>query len=288
MVKVQHFFDPLTFTLTYIVYDPTTYDAVIIDPVLDFEYASGKISQHQLNIVIKFIQENKLHLHAVLETHAHADHISSSQYIKEKILDAKICIGHKITEVQKVFKTVFNLKNLLTDGSQFDQLLLEQKVYHFGSLQMTALATPGHTPACMSYLFNQKILFVGDALFMPDYGTGRCDFPGGSAKKLYDSIHEVIYKLPDETIIYTGHDYLPNGRNLQYQTTVGQSKQNNIQLNALTSEAKFIQLRESRDRTLDAPKLLLPSIQVNIAAGKLPQPEDNGTIYLKLPVSKIS
>jgi glyoxylase-like metal-dependent hydrolase (beta-lactamase superfamily II) len=193
-------------------------------------------------------------------------------------------IGEKIKLVQEVFKGFFNLSDLKIDGSQFDRLIKEFEEINFGSLKMKALPTPGHTPACMTYVF-EDAAFVGDALFMPDYGTGRCDFPKGSAQDLYHSIAKTLYSLPDETRVFVGHDYSPGGREMRFQTTIGQSKKSNIQLKDDSIESDFVELRNARDKTLQAPRLLLPSIQVNISAGHLPTREKNGTSYLKLPMS---
>jgi glyoxylase-like metal-dependent hydrolase (beta-lactamase superfamily II) len=282
-MNIHHFFDPNTFTLTYLVIDESTKDTVIIDPVLDFDPPSGKIKDQSLQEVLNYISANKLKVRAILETHAHADHLSSSQLLKQRFPDAVLGIGEKIKIVQEVFKGHFNLPTLLTDGSQFDKLLKDFEEVSFGSLKMKALPTPGHTPACMSYLFGDAV-FVGDALFMPDYGTGRCDFPKGCAKDLYHSVAKTLYSLPDSTRVFVGHDYSPGGREMRYQTTIGESKKSNIQLTANTSEKDYVEFRTTRDKTLKAPRLLLPSIQVNIAAGHLPDLEDNGKSYLKLPL----
>lgn len=285
-MEIIHFFDEDTFTLTYLVIDPQTRDTVIIDPVLDFDPPSGAVTQKSLEKLKDFISGRNLVVRAILETHAHADHLSSSQLLKELYPDAVIGIGEKIKVVQEVFKAHFNIDYLKTNGSQFDQLFRDFQEVSFGSIKMKAIPTPGHTPACMSYLFGDA-LFTGDALFMPDYGTGRCDFPKGSAKDLYHSVAKNLYSLPDETRVFVGHDYQPNGRELQFMTTIGESKKNNIQLKESTSEKEFIEFREKRDKTLKAPRLLLPSIQVNIDAGKLPPAEDNGVSYLKLPLRMI-
>lgn len=282
-MEIIHFFDEDTFTLTYLVIDPKTRDTVIIDPVMDFDPSSGAVTQKSLEKLKDYISGRNLVVRAILETHAHADHLSSSQLLKELYPDAVIGIGEKIKVVQEVFKAHFNIDYLKTNGSQFDQLFSDFQELSFGTLNMKAIPTPGHTPACMSYLFGDA-LFTGDALFMPDYGTGRCDFPKGSAKDLYHSVAKNLYSLPDETRVFVGHDYQPNGRELQFMTTIGESKKNNIQLKASTSEKEFIEFREKRDKTLKAPRLLLPSIQVNIDAGKLPPAEDNGVSYLKLPL----
>lgn len=283
-MKIQHFFDSDTFTLTYIVSDESTKDSVIIDPVLDFDPPSGRVKDQSIQEVLKYISDNHLRIRAILETHAHADHLSSSQILKQIFPEAVLGIGEKIKVVQEVFKGHFNLPNLKTDGSQFDKLFKDFEEVNFGSLKMRALPTPGHTPACMSYQFGENV-FVGDALFMPDYGTGRCDFPKGSAKDLYKSVSETLYSLPDTTKVFVGHDYSPGGREMKYQTTIGESKSSNIQLKIETSEREYVDFRTTKDKTLKAPRLLLPSIQVNIAAGHLPDLEENGKSYLKLPLS---
>jgi glyoxylase-like metal-dependent hydrolase (beta-lactamase superfamily II) len=283
-MKIQHFFDPDTSTITYLVIDETTKDTVIIDPVLDFDPPSGKVKDLSLQAVISFIAKNSLRVRGILETHAHADHLSSSQILKQLYPEAILGIGEKIKIVQEIFKSHFNLPHLKVDGSQFDQLFKDNEQVNFGNLKMKALPTPGHTPACMTYLF-EDAAFTGDALFMPDYGTGRCDFPKGSATDLYHSVTRTLYSLPDETRVYVGHDYMPNGREMRYQTTIGESKKNNVQLTNSTSEKDYVEFRTARDKTLQAPRLLLPSIQVNIAAGRLPEREENGRSYLKLPMT---
>lgn len=283
-MKIKHFFDPETFTLTYLVTDENTKDTVIIDPVLDFDPPSGLITDKALKPVVEFIKENGLQLKAILETHAHADHLSSSQVLKKIFPNAVLAISEKIIEVQEVFKKHFNIDYLETKGLQFDYLLKDNEEINFGSLKMKAIPTPGHTPACMSFYFDGHV-FTGDALFMPDYGTGRCDFPKGSSKVLYNSVSKNLYTLPDEVKVYVGHDYGPDGREIKFQTTIGESKKHNLQLNEKTSENDFINFRDARDKTLKAPRLLLPSIQVNIDAGHLPPQESNGKSYLKLPLN---
>jgi len=283
-LNLQHFFDPVTFTLTYVVFDEISHDGIVIDPVIDFDPPSGIVTDKSLKEVFHFLEKNKIKVKGILETHAHADHLSGSQYLKIKFPEALLGIGEKIKVVQETFNSHFNLNYLPTDGSQFDFLFSDFEEKEFGSILVKAIPTPGHTPACMSYLIDNK-LFSGDALFMPDYGTGRCDFPGGSAKELYHSVHSRLYSLPEDTKVYVGHDYLPNGRDLKFETNIGESKKNNIQLSEKTSEAEYIAFRKARDQTLSAPKLLLPSIQVNIDAGKLPPKEANGVSYLKLPIS---
>lgn len=283
-MKVQHFFDLDTFTLTYLVIDESTRDSVIIDPVLDFDPPSGKVKDKGLQEVLSYIANNKLSVKGILETHAHADHLSSSQILKQCFPEAVLGIGERIKVVQEVFKGYFNIPNLKVDGSQFDHLFKDFETINLGSLTMKALPTPGHTPACMTYVFGDAA-FTGDALFMPDYGTGRCDFPKGSAKDLFQSVTKVLYSLPDETRVFVGHDYSPNGREMRFQTTIGESKQSNIQLTMKTSEIEYVEFRNARDKTLKAPRLLFPSIQVNIAAGHLPEQEENGKSYMKLPIT---
>ncbi|MGE3608349.1 MAG: MBL fold metallo-hydrolase [Bacteriovoracaceae bacterium] len=279
---IQHFFDKDTSTLTYVVYDDKTRDAIIIDPVLDFDPASGRVSNESYSLVLNYLKDHQLNPHYVIETHAHADHLSSSQVFKKDFPNIKIAISERIKTVQEVFGPVFNMKDLKADGSDFDFLISDEKEFFAGSLKIFPIPTPGHTPACTSFLIEDH-LFTGDSLFMPDYGTGRCDFPKGSAKTLFDSIQK-IFSLPDSTKIYVGHDYQPNNRELKFLTTVGESKKSNIHITANTSIEDFVNFREGRDKTLKAPRLLFPSLQVNIVAGKLPRAEDNGIQYIKLPL----
>jgi glyoxylase-like metal-dependent hydrolase (beta-lactamase superfamily II) len=282
--KIKVFFDEETATLTYIVYDENSKDAVIIDPVLNYDLSSSKISYQSIEKIVEFIKYHELKVHYALETHAHADHLAGSAELKKIIPGLKIGIGKNITSVQELFSNVFNFKDFNTKGVQFDTLLSEETNLQAGSLGIKTFFTPGHTPACSSYLIGDR-LFTGDTLFMPDFGTGRCDFPKGSAKELYKSVKEKLYLLPDETKVFTGHDYRPGGRELRYESTIGEQKQNNIQLNKDTTEKEFIKFRETRDKSLKAPRLLLQSIQVNIDAGYLPKAEDNKTIYLKIPLT---
>lgn len=285
MAQIKEFFDKNTWTLTYVVWDEKTKDAIVIDPVLDYDPAASKTSEESAKAVIEFLRSQKLKLHFILETHAHADHLSGSQIIKREFPSAQIAIGEKITKVQEIFKGIFGLpEDFKTDGSQFDRLLKDGEEFWAGTIQIKTLFTPGHTPACASYYIDDSV-FVGDALFMPDYGTGRCDFPAGSAAELYNSVHDRLYDLPDSTKVYTGHDYLPSGRPLRFMATIGEEKKENIQLKAQTSLDDFVHFRTERDRTLAAPKLLLPSVQVNIDAGHLPEPAKNGRRYLRIPVS---
>lgn len=284
MTQIKEFFDKNTWTLTYVVWSEDTRDAVVIDPVLDYDPAASKTSEESAKAVIEFLRSKELKLHFILETHAHADHLSGSQILKREFPRARIAIGEKITNVQEVFKGVFGLRDdFKTDGSQFDRLLKDGEVFQAGALEIKTIFTPGHTPACASYYIDGNI-FVGDALFMPDYGTGRCDFPAGSAVDLYHSVHDRLYELPEDTKVYTGHDYLPNGRPLRFMATIAEEKKENIQLKATTLLEEFVRFRTERDRTLAAPKLLLPSVQVNIDAGHLPSPEKNGRRYLRIPI----
>ena len=285
-MEIQHFFDQATSTLSYVVYDAASRDAVIIDPVLDFDPASVSTSRQSIDLLVNFVNDQKLKVHKVLETHAHADHLSSALVlVKNYFPTAEICIGEKITLVQGVFKKIFNLPlDFKTDGSQFHRLLIDNETVTAGRLNFKVIFTPGHTPACASYLFGDA-LFVGDSLFMPDYGTGRCDFPMGDASELFRSVTKRIYSLPDSTRIFVGHDYQPGGRPLKFVTTVAESKAQNIHIKADSTQADFIKFRTTRDATLSAPRLLYPSVQVNIAAGQFLPPEDNGTTYIKLPVT---
>lgn len=281
---VKDFFDKATWTLTYVVYDAKTKDAVIIDPVWDYDPASSSLTSESAVKVRDFIKELGLKVHNILETHAHADHVTGAQVLKKEFPDAKIGIGANIREVQGVFKKVFNLaSDYKTDGSQFDLLLEEGKPHFAGSLKIETIFTPGHTPACASYLIGDAV-FTGDALFMPDFGTGRCDFPAGSADQLYTSVHDKLYKLPDETRVFTGHDYQPEGRPVEFESTIGEQKKKNIQLSEKTTRKEFVEMRNARDKQLAAPRLLLPSVQVNIGAGRLPEAEANGMSYLKIPI----
>lgn len=282
-MNVKAYFDPATYTLTYIVWDETTQDAVIIDPVLDYDPASSTYSTESLDAVVTFVKETNLNVHYILETHAHADHLTGSQFLKAEFPNSKIGIGQNITKVQKTFKHVFNFKEFNENGVQFDLLLKDGESVQAGNLSITVLDTPGHTPACVSYYINSEAVFTGDALFMHDYGTGRCDFPGGDSTALYQSVSNKLYTLPDDTKVYVGHDYQPEGRDVQYESTIGLQKEKNPQLKGTTTESEFVQMRDTRDATLKAPTLLLQSLQVNIEAGKLPAKEDNGARYLKIP-----
>lgn len=282
-MRVQEFYDSATNTLSYIVYDEHSRDALLIDPVLDFDPASGKIGDTSAQRVVAFLRNQELNLHFILETHAHADHLSGAQVIKKSFPQAQLAIGARIVEVQELFSRTYNFpKTFPTDGSQFDRLLKDNEEFSAGSIKIKVIFTPGHTPACVSFIIGNNI-FTGDALFLPDSGTGRCDFPGGSAEALYKSIQR-IYALPETTRIYVGHDYQPGGRELCFVSTVGEEKAANIHIKANTSQEEFISFRQGRDKTLSAPRLLLPSLQINISAGHLPEPESNGKRFLKIPL----
>jgi glyoxylase-like metal-dependent hydrolase (beta-lactamase superfamily II) len=284
-VQIQHFFDPRTWTLTYISYDEHSRIGVVIDSVLDFDPKSGRTWSASNDTVAAYIEQLHLTIPYVLDTHAHADHLSGMASFKDRY-GARTVIGRHITTVQETFRKLFNLgPDFPVDGRQFDVLLDEGEELLVGPFRIKALHTPGHTPACMTYQI-EDALFVGDTLFQPDYGTARCDFPGGSAATLYDSIQR-LYAMPNATRIFTCHDYQPGGRPLQYESTVGEQKASNIQLNARTSKEEYMEFRRKRDATLEMPVLILPSLQVNIRAGRLPEPESNGVSYLKLPVNAL-
>ncbi|MGM0558508.1 MAG: MBL fold metallo-hydrolase [Myxococcota bacterium] len=284
-MNIETFFDERTFTLTYVVYDDETRDAVVIDPVLDYDPKASKTWTESADEVIDFIKDQDLNLHYILETHAHADHLSGSQHIKKAFPDAKVGIGSKITVVQETFKDIFDLpEDFPTDGRQFDVLLDEGDTLEAGPIKVETLYTPGHTPADVTYKIDDAV-FTGDALFMPDMGTGRCDFPAGSSKDMYESVVGKLYELPDDTRVFVGHDYQPGGRELAYESTVGENKEMNVMLPMGKTEEDFIRDRDARDSTLDAPKLLFQSVQVNVDAGKLPAPHKNKISYLRIPVN---
>jgi len=281
---VQAFFDPATFTASYIVADPATQAAAIIDPVLDFEPKAGKLSTRSADAMLEAVRARGLKLAYVLETHAHADHLSAADYIRRET-GAKVVIGARIVEVQKTFIPVFEAE-VADDGSAFDVLLNEGDVLALGELSIRAMHTPGHTPACLTYLVGDAA-FVGDTIFMPDYGTARADFPGGDARTLYRSIQKVL-SLPPETRVFVGHDYLPEGRSdHRWETTVAAERARNIHVRDGRDEDAFVAMRTARDATLPAPTLILPSLQVNIRAGALPAPTAAGNVFLRLPVSRL-
>ncbi len=281
---ITPFFDEATFTYSYVIQDPASSSCAIIDSVLDFDYASGSTRTDSADQVLAFIAARGLQVEWVLETHVHADHLSAAPYLQQKTA-AKMGIGSHITTVQETFGKAFNAgSEFACDGSQFDQLFVDGDPIVIGALQGRALHTPGHTPACMTYLFGDAA-FVGDTLFMPDFGTARCDFPGGDAAILYQSIQKV-FALPGETRLFMCHDYKAPGRD-QYacETTVAEERAANIHVGNGISEADFVQMRSSRDATLSMPKLILPSVQVNMRGGQMPPAEDNGQQYLKIPVN---
>ena len=283
--EVTAFFDEQTNTISYVVKDPASNACAIIDSVMDIDYAAGRISYESADEIIKFVQDNNLKVEWLIETHAHADHLSGAPYIQQK-LGGKLGIGENIKVVQEVFGKVFNEgTEFQRDGSQFDKLFTEGDTYRIGSMTSFTMHTPGHTPACMTHVIGNAA-FVGDTLFMPDGGTARADFPGGDARQLYRSIMKVL-ELPDAMRLFMCHDYAPDGREIKWETSVAEEKANNIHVRDGISEDDFVKIRTTRDATLDMPKLIIPSIQVNIRAGKLPSAEGNGTQYLKVPVNKL-
>ncbi len=281
---VHAFFDEATNTITYVGRDPEGRACAVIDSVLDFDYPSGRTDTRSADAVIAFIRDEGLDLQWILETHVHADHLSAAPYIQER-LGGQIGIGERITVVQDTFGKIFNEgTRFQRDGSQFDRLFVEGDSFMIGQLRGEVLHTPGHTPACLTYVIGDAA-FVGDTLFMPDFGTARCDFPGGSADTMFDSVQKIL-ALPEETRIFVGHDYKAPGRDTYaWETTVGAQKALNIHVGAGRSRAEFIAMRESRDATLAMPRLIIPSLQVNMRAGQMPEPEDNGVSYLKVPVN---
>ena len=280
-MKIQHFFDPATSTLTYVVHDGAT--AVVIDTVLDYEPKSARTSTKSAETVARYIDKRRLSVPYVVDTHAHADHMTAMPYFKKRY-GARTVTGSRMGIVQRAFRDIYNLgTDFPVDGRQFDLLIEEGQELEVGSFRVRAMHTPGHTPAHMSWQI-EDALFVGDTLFMPDYGTARCDFPGGSAEQLFDSI-ERIYALPGNTRLFMCHDYQPGGRELRFVTTVAEQKQSNIQLNERTIKAEYLAFRKRRDAQLDMPALILPAVQINIRAGEFPEPEANGTVYLKIPLN---
>lgn len=284
-ITVQAFFDSPTWTVTYVVTDNSTRHAAIIDPVLDYDFKAGRTSTTSADRVLAYVAEQQLHIDWILETHAHADHLSAARYLKEHV-GGRIAIGENIRAVQATFKKVFNLeRSFLPDGSQFDHLFKDGETFRIGDVEATAMLVPGHTPADMAYRVEDAV-FVGDTLFMPDVGTARADFPGGDVHALYHSIRTLL-ALPADTTMYVCHDYPPASRAPQWQTTVGEQRAHNIHVHDGISEATFVAMRTARDATLDMPTLILPSIQVNVRAGDMPPPEDNGIRYLKIPVNTL-
>lgn len=284
--QVQTFFDPSTFTYTHVVIDPATKAAAIVDSVLDYDPKSGRTSTSSADEVIAYVKAEGLTVEWILETHVHADHLSAAPYLKSH-LGGKTGIGKQIGTVQKVFKSIFNAEDSFkTDGSQFDVQFDEGDTFEVGGLQGYVMHTPGHTPACSTYVIDDEHAFVGDTIFMPDQGTARCDFPGGDATVLFNSVKRIL-SLPDSTKLYMCHDYGPNGRDYQYLTTVKEERERNIHVNEGVSVDEFVKMRSERDATLDMPVLILPSVQVNMRAGELPPKEDNGTAYIKVPLNAL-
>lgn len=281
---VHTFFDPETFTASHIVRDPLSNACAIIDSVLDFDYASGRTAQTCAAQIVNHIHEHALQTQWILETHAHADHLSAAPLLLER-LGGKLAIGQQITTVQEVFGKIFNAgTEFERDGRQFDHLFEDGELFQIGGLQGIALHVPGHTPACMAYIIGDTV-FTGDTLFMPDYGTARCDFPGGDAATLYRSIQRLL-GLPDDTRVFVCHDYKAPGRDTYaWETSIAAQRASNIHIHHGVDEATFVAMRETRDATLSMPKLILPSVQVNMRAGQLPEPEDNGVRYLRLPLN---
>lgn len=280
---VEAFFDPVSNTVSYIVHDPATGSAAIVDPVLDFDHSSGRLTTASADHLLERLAEQDLRLLYVLETHAHADHLSAGHYLRMKT-GAELAIGEKIADVQTVFAPIFDAEDVACDGAAFDRLLADGESLQLGNCEIRVLHTPGHTPACICYHIGDAI-FVGDTLFMPDFGTARCDFPGGDAAELYSSIQKIL-ALPDETRVFTCHDYLPKGREeYRWESSIADQRQSNIHVGAGKAEADFIAMRRERDSQLAAPKLILPSLQVNIRAGTLPPAEASGKVFLRLPVN---
>ena len=283
--QIQAFFDEATFTVTYLVSDPATRTGAVIDPVLDYDPKSGRTSTRSADTVLAAAKQGDIAITWILETHAHADHLSAGAYLRGKT-GAKIAIGENITSVQKTFAPIFNQSEAPADGHEFDRLVKDGDRIALGKLEIEVLFTPGHTPACVTYKVGDAV-FVGDTLFMPDYGTARADFPGGDARALYRSIRKIL-ALPPQTRLFMCHDYKAPGRDTYvWQTTVAEQRAKNIHINDGIGEDAFVTMRTARDKTLSMPVLILPSIQVNIHAGELPPPESNGTRYLKIPLNRV-
>ena len=283
---ITSFFDEATNTISYIVCDPNGSACAIIDSVLDFDFASGRTDTESADKLINFVKENKLDVQWLLESHVHADHLSAAPYIQMEV-GGKIGIGSHITDVQETFGKIFNEgTEFQRDGSQFDKLFVEGDTFHIGQLRGDVLHTPGHTPACMTYVIGDAA-FVGDTLFMPDFGTARCDFPGGSSENLFASIQKIL-TLPDATRIFVGHDYKAPGReHYAWETTVGEQKKKNIHIKSGRSTEDFVKLRDERDAKLAMPKLIVPSLQINMRAGNMPEPDEQGDVFLKVPINKM-
>jgi glyoxylase-like metal-dependent hydrolase (beta-lactamase superfamily II) len=284
-ISTQAFFDPVTWTVTYVVAEIASGRAAIIDPVLDYDFKSGRTSTTSADQVLAYVAARGLQVDWILETHAHADHLSAAHYLKSRV-GGRIAIGENIRAVQSTFKAVFNLeRTFLPDGSQFDHLFKDGETFMIGDVVATAMWVPGHTPADMAYRIEDSV-FVGDTLFMPDVGTARADFPGGDAHRLYQSIRKLL-SLPPETKLFVCHDYAPESRAPAWETTVAEQRAKNIHVHDGVSEEAFVAMRTARDATLGMPTLILPSIQVNVRAGEMPPPEGNGIVYLKIPVNTL-
>jgi len=283
---ITSFFDEATNTISYIVRDPNGSACAVIDSVLDFDFASGRTDTRSADKLINFVKENKLDVQWLLESHVHADHLSAAPYIQMEV-GGKIGIGSHITDVQETFGKIFNEgTEFQRDGSQFDKLFVEGDTFHIGQLRGDVLHTPGHTPACMTYVIGDAA-FVGDTLFMPDFGTARCDFPGGSSENLFSSIQKIL-TLPESTRIFVGHDYKAPGReHYAWETSVGEQKKKNIHIKAGKSKEDFVKLRDERDAKLAMPKLIVPSLQINMRAGNMPEPDEQGDVFLKVPINKM-
>jgi glyoxylase-like metal-dependent hydrolase (beta-lactamase superfamily II) len=285
MVDVRGFFDPETGTVSYVVSDPATRRAAVLDSLLSFDPKSGRTGTALADAIVAFVRDSGLSVDWLLETHVHADHLSALPYLKRQV-GGRTGIGAKLPAVQQAFKDIFNVeRDFHLDGRQFDHLFADDETFRIGTIPARVILTPGHTPACVSYLIGDAV-FVGDTLFMPDSGTARCDFPGGDAPTLYRSVQR-LYALPAETRMFICHDYQPGGREPAFETTVAEQRARNIHINDATTEEAFVALRIARDRTLHMPVLILPSVQVNIRAGEMPPPEDNGVTYLKIPVNRM-
>jgi glyoxylase-like metal-dependent hydrolase (beta-lactamase superfamily II) len=283
--ETQAFFDPATHTVTYVLWDKASRHAAVIDPVLDYDFKSGHTHTESAERVLAFLQEHQLQVDWILETHAHADHLSGAHYLQERI-GGRIAIGEHIREVQTVFSKLFNFeRSFMPDGKQFDHLFKDGETFMIGGVQATALLVPGHTPADMAYRVEGAV-FVGDTLFMPDVGTARADFPGGDAHQLYRSIHRIL-QLPPDTVVYVCHDYPPTSREPAWQTTVAEQRARNIHVRDGISEDEFVAMRMARDATLDMPTLILPAIQVNVRAGEMPPADDNGIAYMRIPINTL-
>ena len=283
---VKTFFDKGTFTYTHVISDPATQKAAIVDSVLNYDPKSGRTNTESADEVVAYVQAEGLSVDWILETHVHADHLSAAPYLKSK-LGGKMAIGSHIPTIQKTFKSIFNVEpEFKTDGSQFDVQFNEGDTFDIGELKGIVMHTPGHTPACSTYIVDDEHAFVGDTIFMPDQGTARCDFPGGDASILFNSVKRIL-SLPDSTKLYMCHDYGPNGRDYQYLTTVKEERERNIHVNESVSVDEFVKMRSERDATLDMPVLILPSVQINMRAGEMPPKEDNGTAYIKVPLNAL-